>query len=750
MTKGLNDICNNLENCARLSRREPNLFVHIGDHQVDHTPDPPFLFAFPCPRMFSLNPRVNNDPKANSHVINASASKPGGQLFSRIWVSIGQTLNNSESRLRFCLGAAFIFALVLIVYRPILPGGFVIDDESLVGRDNPLVNGTYTPWTIWFQTDFTLATFGWWLQRLVWGVNPAGYHAVGLVLHVISGILIWRVLARLKIPGAWLAAVLFVAHPVCVNSVARISELKNTLSLPFFLFAFLGYLHYEAVALYSEISDQPERHPSRSRATLWYVFSLIAFVLSLLSKTTSVMLPVLLLACAAWQRRRITRRDMLHTIPFFILSVAFGLMSVWFQKHQALVAARLSLQSTSFSERLAGAGQDFWFYFSKVFWPVDLSVVYPAWKLEPGSFAACLPALLAVAFFVLCWCFRRSWGRPVLFAIGCFAISLFPALGFFDAQFLTMGRVSDHLQYLPMIALVALATAGLASLPGKTIFRCAAVLLILILSFMSFQRARVFASQESLARDTLTKNPAAWTSYNDLGIVLAKRGDYDAAIHELQNALRCNPDYADARLNLGLALMLQGKPAEAQPEFLAVLKVKPYEPLAHRQLAEILQAEGKDQEALYHLKVALLFKPDAETHMALATLFYKTGDARSAVEQLHRALALKPDQVDALNNLAWILATGSEGTVRNGREAVSCAERACQLTDYKQSALISTLAAAYAEAGRFPEAVITAERAVQMQAATGETGMADMNNQLLILYRSGKPYHSSPANNASR
>ena len=135
------------------------------------------------------------------------------------------------------------------------------------------------------------------------GENPAGYHAVCLVLHAVSGILLWRLLARLKIPGAWLAAVLFVVHPVCVNSVARISELKNTLSLPFFLLAFLGYLHYEAAALYPEISNPPETHPSHRRATLWYVFSLIAFVLSLLSKTTVVMLPVLLLACAAWQRR---------------------------------------------------------------------------------------------------------------------------------------------------------------------------------------------------------------------------------------------------------------------------------------------------------------------------------------------------------------------------------------------------------------------------------------------------------------
>ena len=166
----------------------------------------------------------------------------------------------------------------------------------------------------------------------------------------------WRLLARLKIPGAWLAAAVFAIHPVCVNSVARVAELKNTLSLPFYLFSFWGYLHYETLALYPETGGQSVDQRLPHRATLWFAASLIAYTLALMAKTTTVMLPVVLLLCAAWQRGRITRRDALHTGPHFILALAFGLMSVWFQKHQALVTAGQALQPRELSGTIGRAG----------------------------------------------------------------------------------------------------------------------------------------------------------------------------------------------------------------------------------------------------------------------------------------------------------------------------------------------------------------------------------------------------------
>ncbi len=657
---------------------------------------------------------------------------------------IGHGINDPGNRLQLMLGALVIFALIFVVYRPILPGVFLMDDARLIGVDNPLVNGTFTPWTIWFQTDFTLATFGWWVEALVFGKNPAGYHLVNMVLQAISGILLWRLLARLKIPGAWLAAAVFVIHPVCVNSVARVAELKNTLSLPFYLFSFIGYLHYESLALYPEDGIQPENHRLRNRATLWYVVSMAAYVLALLAKTTAVMFPVVLLFCAAWQRSRITRRDVSHTVPYFIVALAFGLMTVWFQKHQALVTAGQALLPASFAERLAGAGQDFWFYLGKALLPVNLSVVYYRWRIDAGALSSYLPDILVCAIFVLCWLFRRSWGRHALFGLGCYTVTLLPVLGFFDAQFLTMWRVSDHLQYKPMIAIVALATAGFAVLlRNKTLYPCAAAGLLLTLAVLTFDRAQVFATEEGLLRDTLAKNPAAWAAHNDLGVILAKRGNFADAITHFSTSLQFNPDNVDAHLNLAHALALQGKFGEAETHLLAALKIKPDDPELHKEFARILETQGENQKAIQHLQTALIFSPEIETREELASLLYRTGDSRQSASQFRQVLALKPDQLEALNNLAWLLATCPDGTVRNGVEAVQEAEHACRLTAFKQARETGILAAAYAETGRFQEAIATGELSVRLASAAGDSQSATANRQLLMFYRAGKPWHEA-------
>lgn len=624
----------------------------------------------------------------------------------------------SKENLKLLTHALLLVALVLVIYLPILPGSFVMDDHRLVTDGNPLFTDELTPHSVWFQTDFPLTLCTWWAQWLAWGNNPGGYHAMNILFQALSAILLWRVLAHLKIPGAWLAGAIFAVHPVCVGSVARIAELKNTLSLPFFLASFWAYLRYESASLYPS-DEKPDILPrSQREGTLWFAFSIVAFVLALLTKTTTLMLPLALLACAAWQRGRITRRDLVHTTPYFLLSLSFGLMSVWFQKYQAL--ADEILQPESFTQRVTTAARDFWFYCGKAILPINLTVFYSRWENNLPTLEAWFPALMMAALFLVCWRFRRTWGKHILFGVGCFVVLLFPALGFFDAQCFTKFQVSDHLQYLPLIALVSLAAGVIASFLHKKPFQYTAGGVLLVLSLLSFQRAHTFATQEGLLRDTLAKNPAAWPVHNDVGVIDAKNGRFAEAATHFEIALQFHPNAPDLLANLGMAYAAQGRFAEASEAYHTAIKIKPASPQLREQLARILEQLGNNTEAISQTRVALHFTSKIDTRLNLAALLCEERGFREAVDQYHRVLALEPDNTTALNNLAYVSINCPDKTVRNVPAAIELAERACRLTGYKQPSLISTLAAAYHEAGRLAEATATADLASRMQLALSE------------------------------
>jgi len=671
----------------------------------------------------------------------AVSSRAGGRFMARVWDSFCQMLEAPASRLHLVAGSLLLLALVLAVYQPVLPGKFLMDDWRLISTDNALVNGEVTPLNIWFQSDFTLSYVALWLQWLAWGTSPGGYHVVNLLLHATSAVLVWRLLGKLKIPGAWLAAALYAVHPVCVNSVARIAEIKNTLSLPFFLFSFWAWLQYENSRLYPEPENPPAGARPRRFPAFWYACALLAFIAALLAKTSTVMLPVVFIACALWRRGHLRRQDWVHTAPFFLLSLAFGLMSIWFQKHQALFSAGQTLAPETFGQRLAIAGHVFSFYLGKALFPFHLNLVYPRWKLDAADFSAWFP-YLAFAFGSLwCWRFRPVSGGHILFALGCFAITLFPVMGFFDSQFLVSWQVSDHLEYLPLIAPVALVAGGLGALLDKSAFRLASVVLVAALSVLAYQRASVFSTEEKLLRDSIAKNPAASASQNDLGVIFAQRRDYTAAMNCFAAAVQADPGNADARSNYGQILMFAGRFPEAEAQYQAALKLMPYDVNVHERFAQLLQREGRNREAIYHDLVALRFKPDVQTRTGLASLFYQTGSPHQAVEQYRQILRTAPGQLEALNNLAWLLATSGDATVRNGTEAVRYAEQVCQLTGYRQPRFIGTLAAAYAEAGRFPEAVATGQTAVKLANDAGDQNASNISSQLLNLYLNNQPYH---------
>jgi tetratricopeptide (TPR) repeat protein len=758
-----------------------------------------------------------------------------------------------------------VFLLAFAVYAPVLTGQFVWDDTLLIDK-NPLVTGEFGLGSIWFHTDFPLTLAAFWVQWLLWGKSPAGYHIINVLLHALNAVLVWRVLARLKVRGAWFAAVLFAIHPVCVASVAWISELKNTLSLPFFLLSLLWYVAADEPLnrprphsrprprnLFRTAEDQSDYENERtgsititmtttrtigrggllaeagSFVVLWarspmvlYYLSLLAFLLALLAKTSTVMLPVVLLACGWWERGRISKRDLLRACPFFILALVFGLMTIRFQA-QGAIGDKI-VQTENLWARLAGAGMASWFYLGKALFPLNLNLIYPRWQIDASAALSYLPLVLWCGLLGICWRGRRAWGRPVLFALGCFTITLFPVLGFLDMYYLALSRVSDHFQYLPLIAIVALVSAGVQVLareftatdctdftdgtrgtkwesnskqgelaklgvnvaeisaptggklvpgsaettsssvesvqsvaPGSSAQRLGGKLwaflwptgIVLGLSALTFHRAQVFAEGGALWRDTLAKNPAAWCAHNNLGTILAEQHQYEEAKTHFLASLGLNPDNAQAHSNLGIALAQEGHFAQAQQHFLTALKIKPSDADIHWAYAMALVRAGKVKDGLDHAHEALRLEPGFTRRRQLATLLFETGHNREAVAEYLEILSLteqaqasyRAQRSEAMSNLAWLLATSPDPTLRNGPEAVRWGERACELTEYKNLSVLAVLAAAYAEAGRFKEAVTTAEKAVELATAAGNLQLAARNQELAELYRAGKAYH---------
>jgi Flp pilus assembly protein TadD len=269
--------------------------------------------------------------------------------------------------------------------------------------------------------------------------------------------------------------------------------------------------------------------------------------------------------------------------------------------------------------------------------------------------------------------------------------------------------------------------------------------LVVGLAGLAMQRAQVFQSEESLWRDTLTKNPAAWCAHANLGWILAEQQKYDQAREHLLASLEVNPDNAQAHSNLGRVLSLQGQFAEAEPHFQAALKLKPNDADIRKSYASALAEQERRAEAVPQLREALRLRPDTDARLLLATLLYQTRKFPEAIAEYRQVLKVKADQPEALNNLAWLLATCSNGTARDGAEAVRLAEHACHLSGYKQARELFTLAAAYAEAGRFPEAVEAAQKSIETAKAGGNAQLAAVGGQLQSLFRAGKPYHEPDA-----
>lgn len=557
-----------------------------------------------------------------------------------------------------------ILVLVLAAYWPALHGGLLWDDPAHIPRrDLRSWSGLARIWTDVKSTQqyYPVLFSAFWVEYRLWGDHTLGYHLVNVVLHSTSCCLLAWFLRRLwrdrfelhpatrAIPpgAAWIAAALFAVHPVCVESIAWMTEQKNALSLVFYLAAALVYLDFD-----------------RGRRVGAYVLATFLFLLALGAKTVTVTLPVSLLIVLWWKRGTLHwRRDGLLLAPWFAFSLASGLLTSWLERH--VIGADQVVFDLSFVQRALLAGRALWFYVGKLVWPVGLNFFYPKWDVAAES-AGWTPYLLAALVVTIGFWLLRRRSPGLLAAWLVYGAGLFPILGFFKVFFFGFTYVNDHFQYLPALAPMAAVAGGLGLLLARPsrVIRIATLGLtatvVVVLAAAANRQSRNYRSNEELARSVIARNPSSWIARAILASTLAKLPDrHEEALAEFQATLRLNPNYPEAHIGLGVELArLPGRRDEAIAEYRRAIELRFDQPEAHNNLGlELARMPGRTDEAIAEFESALRIKPNYEAaHANLADIFARFPDrVPEAMAHYHEALRLDPGLLWVRCHLAYLL-----------------------------------------------------------------------------------------------
>jgi protein O-mannosyl-transferase len=586
--------------------------------------------------------------------------------------------NNESLKLKHNLSGPLSLGLLLVIltilaYQPIWKAGFVWDDDDYVTQNRTLhdLDGLRR---IWLEPGavpqyYPLVHTTFWVEYHLYGLDPLGYHLINVLLHALGAILLWRLLLRLQLPGAWFGAAIFALHPVCVESVAWITERKNVLSGALYFATALAYmratwLQQEDTVNYggSCNSDKQSTSPDNwvpSRWS-WYFTSLFLFILALLSKTVVCSLPAALLLARWWKEGRLRRSDLLSSLPFFTLGAPFGFLTIWMEKH--VVHAQGVDWSLTFLQRCIIAGRALWFYAGKLVWPVKLTFIYPRWEISATAWQQWLPLLGAVGVVVVLWLIRRRIGRGPLTGVLFFAGTLLPALGFVNTYPMLYSFVADHFQYLASVGLVATAAAGMITGANYLIRRkswlvptfCAG--LLSVLAVLSWQQSGSYRDVESLWRATLTRNPRCLLANFNLGVILDQQGRTDEAIAQYEKTLEMDPDKADAHYNIARLLAQSGQIEEALVHYKRLFEMGPDQSAeAHNSYGSVLDKMGNLAGAIKEYQKAVTIRPDLVLIQCnLGAALARNGQLDEAMVHFQEALKIQPDFVETHFNLGLL------------------------------------------------------------------------------------------------
>jgi len=543
---------------------------------------------------------------------------------------------------------------VILTYTPVWQAGFIWDDDAHLTA-NPCIVGPLGLKEIWTTSaanicPLTLTTF--WVEHALWGLGPLPYHLVNVLMHGACAVLLWRVLRSLRVQGAWLGAALWALHPVVVESVAWITEMKNTESGLFFLLSILFFVRW----LRSRDLDR------RTGGGWNYALTLIFAALAMASKSSTVILPVVLCLCAWWMEGRWRWRNLARVVPIVLMSIAASALSIWTQGLALARAVTDPQWVRTWPDRLATAGDAVWFYLGKLLWPHPLITIYPRWQIDTTQWVSYLPLLAVIVILFILWLKSELWSRACFFAFAYFIAALLPVLGLIDNPIFRFSLVFDHFQYLGSIGPLALAGTGLAwfsdfIIPKKPLLQstlCAG--LLLILGMASWQRTWAYESQETLWTDTLAKNPNSWLGHCDLGLALFQKGQVDDAIAQYEKAVEVFPNYVAAHYNLGNALLQKGELDKALAQYKRAVEIDPNDAEAHVNLGNALFQKEQLDEAVAQFQKAVEINPnDAEAQYNLGNAFFQKGQLDEAVAQFQKALEIDPNSFATHYNLGGAL-----------------------------------------------------------------------------------------------
>ena len=657
----------------------------------------------------------------------------------------------------------FLISISLAVFGQTLRYDFVNFDDDLYVYNAPAIQAglTVKGLALAFTSPHArnwhpLTTISHMLDCQLHGLKAGGHHATNVFLHTIAVLLLFRVLWQMT-GAVWKSATvaaLFTVHPLHVESVAWVSERKDVLSAVFFLLMLGAYFRY-----------------TRARSVTRYLAVAVLFVAGLMSKPTLVSAPVILLLLDYWplhrfdqhslknDRAKIAKSDdqwrvaldlFLEKVPLLVISAGSCVITFILQKR-----ATGAIPPLPFLWRIQNAVATYVIYIWETLWPARLAVFYP----HPNDTLTIWEILLAIglllAMTIAAIIFRRK--RPYLFTGWFWYVGmLLPVIGL--VQVGEQGH-ADRYTYLPHIGLFVLAVWLVADVTAvsqrrsRVVLPAAVIIVVLALAWASFIQTSYWRNSETLWTHALAVTSNNDVAHNNLGYLCANRGELEKAISHFEAAsrirsIKLDPHYnvgsAFVQMNLADALAQKGRSDQAMVHYDEAIRLLPNYADAYYNRGNVLFAKGRVDEAIADWEKTLQIQPnDADARTSLGNAFLRRGSLKEAVVQYENAMALAPEDPHSRINIAWVLATASDASIRNGIKAVEFAQQAVELSDGKDPNFLRTLAAAYAESGRFSEAITTAKQAIMIARMQGKAGLAHVLNGDVELYRANVPLRAA-------